>query len=224
MYKAAVYCGTRNVYKNMVTAAKSLTWHTKVDRIYFIIEDKHFPEELPDFVECINASGQRWFLADNANRNDHRTWMNLIRLALPKMLAEDVVLSLDNDTIVVDEISELWDIPLGDNYFAGVREPAKSGSFPYINTGVSLHNLKLLREGMCDRLIGIANMRRFACPIQDSIISLCLGRIRTIDGRYNVSNYTESSAEPAKILHFAAEPNYEQYPIWQMYAQSDWRT
>lgn len=224
MYKAAVYCGTRNVYHKMVTAAKSLTWHTKVDKIYFIIEDKHFPEELPDFVECINASGQKWFPSDNANKNDHRTWMNLIRLALPKILAEDVVLSLDNDTIVVDDISELWEIPLGDNYFAGVREPAKSGSFPYINTGVSLHNLKLLREGMCDRLIGIANMRRFACPIQDSIISLCLGRIRTIDGRYNVCNYTEGSNEPAKVLHFAAEPNYEQYPIWQMYAQSDWRT
>lgn len=223
MYRAAVYCGTRNVYHNMVTAAKSLTWHTRVDKVYFIIEDDAFPERLPSYVECINASEQAWFPTDNANKHDRRKWMNLMRLALPKVLDEDKVLSLDNDTIVLDDISELWEIPLGDNFFAGVREPAKSGAHPYINMGVCLHNLKLLREGMCDRLIDIANKRRFECPIQDAVITLCRGRLLTLNGCYNASNYTETSNAPVKVLHFAAEPNFEMNPQYQRYETANWR-
>ena len=35
MSKIVVYAGTRNVYGNMVTAAKSLLCHTRVDRVWF---------------------------------------------------------------------------------------------------------------------------------------------------------------------------------------------
>ena len=45
--RAAVYCGTRNLYKNMITAAKSLLIHSNVEKIYFLIEDDIFPYEIP---------------------------------------------------------------------------------------------------------------------------------------------------------------------------------
>jgi len=45
--RAAVYCGTRNLYKNMVIAAKSLLIHSNVEKIYFLIEDDIFPYEVP---------------------------------------------------------------------------------------------------------------------------------------------------------------------------------
>ena len=52
--RAAVYCGTRNLYKNMVIAAKSLLIHSNVEKIYFLTEDDSFPLILPPKTENIN--------------------------------------------------------------------------------------------------------------------------------------------------------------------------
>ena len=53
--RVAAYCGTRNLYKDMVTAAKSLLMNSNVEKIYFIIEDDEFPYELPESIfEIIN--------------------------------------------------------------------------------------------------------------------------------------------------------------------------
>ena len=54
--RAAVYCGTRNVYDDMIPSMKSLLIHSNVEKIYFLIEDDKFPYELPPEVECINVS------------------------------------------------------------------------------------------------------------------------------------------------------------------------
>ena len=54
--RAAVYCGTRNLYENMFIAAKSLLIHSNVERIYFLIEDDVFPMDLPAEIETINIS------------------------------------------------------------------------------------------------------------------------------------------------------------------------
>lgn len=54
--RAAVYSGTRNVYSQMLTSAKSLLIHSNVEKIYFLIEDDKFSEPLPNEIECINIS------------------------------------------------------------------------------------------------------------------------------------------------------------------------
>ena len=74
--------------------------------------------------------------------------MVLMRAALSKVLPdEDVVLSLDVDTIVDKDISELWDLNIDHYYIAAAREPYKSsGSRVYINMGIALLNLKKWRE------------------------------------------------------------------------------
>ena len=41
--KAAVYTGTKNLYKAMVPAVKSLVCNSDVDKIYLFIEDDKFP-------------------------------------------------------------------------------------------------------------------------------------------------------------------------------------
>ena len=58
MRRVAVYMGTRNYYPLMVSAAKSLLANTRMDRVWFLIEDDEFPEELPDVIRCKNISGQ----------------------------------------------------------------------------------------------------------------------------------------------------------------------
>ena len=222
--KAAVYCGTRNVYWTMTPAAKSLLKHSDVERIYFLIEDDSFPEPLPEIFTCINVSRQRWIRADGPNAGRRWTWMSLVRAALPKLLPElDTVLNLDNDTIVVSDISDLWDLNLGKNFFAGVREPGKSIEHDYINYGVTLHNLKLLREtGMCDSLILALNTKRYDCPMQDSLYELCGGRVLLLDGAYNVTDYTERSTEVPRIVHYAAVPCWERRALVETYRKMSW--
>lgn len=45
--RVAAYCGTRNLYKDMVPAFKSLLINSNVDIIYLLIEDDKFPYPLP---------------------------------------------------------------------------------------------------------------------------------------------------------------------------------
>jgi len=139
----------------MLTAAKSLMVNSSVDKIYFIIENNKFPYLLPECIECINVKDQKYFAPDGPNFKNNLTYMVLMRTALSKILPnEDLVLSLDVDTIVDDNIDELWEVDIGNNYVAAVREPIRStGSFIYINFGVCLLNLKALRESKKDNEI-----------------------------------------------------------------------
>jgi lipopolysaccharide biosynthesis glycosyltransferase len=74
--------------------------------------------------------------------------MILLRAALTKLFPNlDRILSLDCDTLVQNNISELWDLPLDNYYFAAVREPEKSTEeYAYINAGLMMFNLKKIRE------------------------------------------------------------------------------
>ena len=57
----AAYCGTRNIYGDMETAAKSLVANSNVDVVHFLIEDAEFPHDLPSIVQCHDVSGQTFF-------------------------------------------------------------------------------------------------------------------------------------------------------------------
>ena len=222
--KAAVYCGTRNVYRDMTPAAKSLLRHSDVEKIYFLIEDGSFPEPLPSCIETIDVSSQRWIHPDGPNAGRRWTWMSLVRAALPYILPDlDRVLNLDNDTIVTGDVSWLWDLDLDGHYFAGVREPGKSIRHAYINYGVSVHNLRLLREsGKCAEIIRALNTKRYDCPMQDSMYELCGGRVKLLDGAYNVSDYTQSPTEAPRILHFAADPGWEFREDVELWRRTPW--
>ena len=104
--RTAVYTGTRNLYPYMISAAKSLLIHSNVEQIYFLIEDDVFPYDLPPKTHTINVSNQQYFKKDGPNFKSEFTYMALIRVALTKILQEDIVLSLDVDTIVNENISD----------------------------------------------------------------------------------------------------------------------
>jgi lipopolysaccharide biosynthesis glycosyltransferase len=77
--------------------------------------------------------------------------MVLIRAALSKVFPQlDTILSLDVDTIVNEDISDIWNTPLDNYYLAAVKEPEKSINSLYINMGVALLNLKKLRDDKKD--------------------------------------------------------------------------
>ena len=221
--KAAVYFGTRNLYQDMVTAAKSLIIHSDVEKIYFLIEDDKFPYDLPPRIETINVSHQSYFSQSGPNYNTHWTYMVLMRAALSKVFPNlDTILSLDVDTIVMDEVTDIWNIPLDNYYLAAVKEPVKStNNFFAINMGVSLFNLKKLREdGKDNEIIEALNTKKYEFNEQDCIAELCQGAIYELAPDYNINNWSDyEKAKSRKIQHFAAKSNWRNDSLVKYYAR-----
>lgn len=218
-----MYAGTRNVYHNMVVAAKSLLCHTHIDRVWFLIEDDEFPEELPAVIKTKNMSGQQWF-PDGPNTRKRWSYMSLLRLALHEILPEeDRVLWLDIDTIVNADITDLMKTDLDGCYVAAAEEPIRSKDpFLYFNAGVMILDLKKLRDGMADLLIRYVNRVDMRFPDQDVINLLCQGRIKPVSPYWNSNIWIVEVSDPG-ITHYAADRNYERHKLWQKYEQMEWR-
>ena len=141
---------------------------------------------------------------------------------LPQSL--DRILYLDPDIIVNGSIKELYRLPMGDYYFAaashtgdflrmvnGIRLDMEEDS-PYINSGVMLMNLELLRreQNYEDVFRFIEEMKnRLILPDQDIISSLYGSRIYALDTfRYNMTErlfQRHSPFEKGLDLHWVRE-------------------
>lgn len=222
--KTAVYTGTRNLYSDMITAAKSLTINSSVDVIYFLIEDSVFPEELPEHIQCIDVSKQKFINRNGPNVYKLWTWMTLMRAILTKFFPEqDRILSLDVDTIVDKNIDELWDLDLTNYYLAGVPEPKKSTSdMAYVNMGAVMHNLSKIRGDIIDKeFIYRLNNIKYPFAEQDCINSICGKNILLLPSTYNANNWTSPCDEP-KIIHYACDKTYNKKPLWLKYQDMSW--
>lgn len=123
---------------------------------------------------------------------------------LPKNI--DKILYLDPDIIINGNLKKIYDIDLKDNYFAGttnvkgflrkfneIKNSAPKGAV-YLNTGVLLMNLKLLREK--DTYINILDYIEqkknvLTLPDQDIISAFYGDKVITLDNKiYNLSDRT----------------------------------
>lgn len=202
--KHAAYCGTRNIYGDMETAAKSLVANSDVGRVHFLIEDAEFPNPLPDIVECHDVSGQEFFPPGGANMSTAYTYMAMMRAALCHVLDVDRVLSLDADLIAVRDVSAVWDLPIKDCYFAAAHEWHRTTADAiYTNHGVVLYNLARMRDGKADEIIAELNAKRYQWVEQDVCNYLCQGGIFDMPSEYNSNYWTDRNAPNARIVHFA---------------------
>ena len=211
--KVAVYTGSNNLYPDMVVAAKSLLINSDVDLIYLLIEDDNFPFSLPDCIKTINVSDQSFFDNNGPNMKSRYSYLAMMRAALCFIFPDlDRVLSLDVDTIVNKNISDIWDLPIDDFYFAASREEHRCyEDVLYTNMGVTLFNLEKLRNGKAQEVIDILNKSKFSYVEQDVFNCLCQGMIYNMPSCYNVNTWTDD-AEDEKILHYAGIKE------WQVYA------
>ncbi len=226
MRRVAVYAGTRNRYGMMAAAAKTLLENTRMDAVFFLIEDDAFPESLPEVVRTVNVSGQKWFSPDGPNYNSKWTFMSLMRLTLPELFPYEArVLWLDVDTIVLDDIGDLFDIDLADNYVAMVREPPRCAvPFTYFNAGVTLMDLDALRrDGIMAKWIRLVNTEPLTALDQDAINLICQGEILEIDPAYNSAGCITQTAPRPLIQHFAGYLRPTGAGIFEAYAKREWR-
>ena len=203
MDRIVVYCATRNLYEQLETSLKSLLINTTVDKIYLMIEDDTFPAKLPDYVTVMNVSNQTYFPKDGVNAVKYFTYMALMRAALAYIFPQyDRVLALDCDTIIVDDISGIWDIDITNYYFSASREEVHCrDGYIYCNTGVTLYNLKKIREdGIADKVIHKVNTVSMRCPEQDALNEFCRWHIHEMPSEYNATRYTPPTKHP-RIIH-----------------------
>ena len=222
MGKVAIYSGSRNLYRHMETAAKSLTANSSVDKIYFLIEDADYPGELPDLIETIDVSDQGWFAPHGPNMKTQFTYMALMRVCYAKLLPEEEkVLQLDVDTVCVSDVDPLFAMDLGEAWFAAVREPAryagkgdsirrtdyKPWGERYYNIGVAMFNLKQIRkDGIDNLLIHALNTEKLPYIDQDAWCKYGNDRAIDLGTRWNECMCTGYTDDPA-IVHYAGHAN-----------------
>ena len=216
MDKVAVYSGTRNVYPQMYTSLKSLLLNNDMDRVYLMIEDDEFPYPIPKNVIIANVSGQEFFKPGSANHGRPWSYMDLLRCCLAAIFQQEKqMLWLDIDTIIDDDITDLFSLNMDGYFYAGAIEPKKSiGVFQYINTGVVLCNLEHLRLWQKEvEMIAFLNTYELMWPGQDVINIFCQGRMRILSSEYNKNAFCLPTNTP-RILHYAAIKPEEYMNDW----------
>lgn len=214
--KVAVYAGTRNIYEQMYVCLKSLLLNNRMDRVYLLIEDDVFPYPVPDCVFPLNVSGQEFFEKDSPNYQSPWSYMTMMRCALATMFPDEKrMLWLDCDTIVDADITDLFEMNMAGIFYAGALEPRKSVDvFRYINAGVLMCNLELLRLAEKeDELVQFLNTVKLGFPDQEAINLLCQCRIRLIDSSYNSNPWTMACVRP-KVIHYATIRGEELKKQW----------
>ena len=134
------------------------------------------------------------------------------RLLIPMFLKNiDSCIYLDGDTICCADISELFDVELGNNLLAastGARitfnaeEISKILEIPsaknYINAGVLLMNLSLMRNEEIVETFIKYSFAGFPCQDQDVLNKCCFGRIKMLPLKFNV--YANVYSMPLTML------------------------
>lgn len=207
----AVYSGSRNLYPHMVTAAKSLVANSKVDVVWFLIEDAEFPDEVPDMVRTMDVSGQKFFGKSCPNMRTQFTYMSLLRVCYSKLFPDvPKILQLDVDTVCVDSVDALFDLKMGKAWVAACNE--LNGTYKpygprYYNIGVALFNLEQIRADGADvQAINLLNSTELRYIDQDAWNILANTRTIDLPSRYNETYMTGFTDSPA-IVHYAGSGN-----------------
>ena len=207
--KIALAC-SKNWYFYMATNLYALLKNNNVEKIYLFIEDDEIPYLKDKRIEFININKFDFIKTTSQNYQTHYTKLTFARCYFTKVLKEDKILYLDADTLVVDNIEELWNIDLKDNVLAAIHEPGRWNRHldtyglddTYINTGVLLMDLKKMREErLDDAILWLINNRYLQFPDQDAINLVCRNRIVYLDKIYN-STETIGIVDNAKIIHY----------------------
>lgn len=174
---------------------------------------------------------------------------SLYRLFMPDLIQERLVLYLDCDTVCTMDIREIFATPMDALPAAGALDIGQHDddesiqriknlglkSDSYINSGVILFDLDVIRQKYCDYKVSIfdaISQKKYKFPDQDAFniyfqnrtINTCI-----LPEEYNYfigiddRPYDDIYACNGKILHYAREKPWEKFypaalPYWKYYA------
>lgn len=135
--------------------------------------------------------------------NAHVTKATFYRLVLCDLIEEETCLYLDGDVIVTEDLQELYQIEMGENYLAGCRDiwidllseedretRRERTGIPsmdmYINAGVLLFNLKRLKADEMDKIFISQIQQDYLFEDQDILNVCCYGKILRLPAKWNI--------------------------------------
>jgi lipopolysaccharide biosynthesis glycosyltransferase len=150
------------------------------------------------------------------------------RLAAAELLPNyDKCLYLDVDILVRHDLRDLYNTDIDSCYIAGMKDMALvdsewflhyikfdlqfSDSYQYINSGVLLMNLDLIRQhGLTEKLVvaakhGIDGERPFTFADQDAWNKVCYGMVKFLDPEWNVFSHLLLILEESQEYYKKAE-------------------
>lgn len=159
---------------------------------------------------------------ENLLRTDVFTLTIYYRIFIPFMFKEyDKAIYIDSDTCIPGDISELYNIDLGDNLFGGCNDiscqdneilceyfktNAGADIKEYINSGVLLMNMKKLREIKFEQhFLYLLNKYHFdtVCPDQDYINAMAYGHIFHLPNEWDAMPTNGNIVfDNPKIIHY----------------------
>lgn len=128
----------------------------------------------------------------------HISSATYIRFEIPSLLSNlEKVLYLDADIVISDDLSELFNTNIENNYVAAVENPffdryeslGMSRNDGYFNAGVLLINLSLWRErNIKNKAINFLSSNKLMCIMfdQDALNAIFQGKWKKVDIRWNL--------------------------------------
>ena len=250
--RAVVFAGDYAYIRQIETAMKSICRHNGHLKIYVLNKDipqewfsrlrMYIQEMGGDMIDC-KLIGQQ-FQMNWSNKLPHINHMTFARYFIPDFVTEDKVLYLDSDLIVTDDLTDLFELDLDENYLAAARSCFGAGLG--FNAGVLLINNKKWRsETIRQKLIELTEKEHENVKEGDqSILNMLFkDQYSLLDDKYNFQigfdagaaekNHTfifEIPLTPSpKILHYISpDKPWKQFSVgrlreeWWKYSFMEW--
>lgn len=150
------------------------------------------------------------------------------------MQGYDKVLYIDSDLVVLDDVANLYNVDIGDNYvgavvdidFAGCYKGADpkrkdycsqtlkiKDPYKYFNAGVLIMNLDAFRNAFTTKeIFDITESQKWLYQDQDVLNAICDGHVYFLDMEWNVvMNWKEGVESRLKTLRMAPHQLYQDY-------------
>ena len=173
-------------------------------------------------ISFVDVSEYLESISDKLPIRDYYSKTTYYRLFIAEMFSEyDKVVYIDSDTVVPGDISELYNIDIGDSYVGACHEQAMIQNdtfgtyaekvvgvsrYNFFNAGVMLMNCRLFREkNVLMQFIKYLGEYNFVVTQDEDYLNLiCKDHVYWLDSAWNTEVFGEVAipAEEIKILHY----------------------
>lgn len=124
------------------------------------------------------------------------------RLLVPLFIHEDRIIHLDSDCLIFVDLNEMFNLDFHDNYILGFYDVISNdvdylgiNSSTYINAGITLLNLKKIRDDRkCFQIIDLLNSNvKFTKEDQTILNYLLYPKIGRLPSKYGIFNFEDKS-------------------------------
>ena len=250
--RAVVFAGDYAYIRQIETAMKSICRHNSHLKIYLLNQDipqewfsqiRIYLQEMGgDLIDCKLIGLQ--YKMNWSNKLPHINHMTFARYFIPDFVTEDKVLYLDSDLIVTDDLTDLFELDLGENYLAAARSCFGAGLG--FNAGLLLiDNKKWKSENIRQQLIELTEKEHENVKEGDqSILNMLFkDQYSLLEDKYNFQiGFDAGAAEKnhafifeipltplPKILHYISpDKPWKQFSVgrlreeWWKYSFMEW--